>query len=176
MIVLLGTYMWTNFVLLISKIFQSSGFSGAIYIWVFGLPLFNFIIIFTSDDKLDVLSTKVNEFKKGEEVQKYIRYFLEMVGKRGKERSVDIHLKGFVYNHEENCTISDCPLKKFKKLYDKSNIPKEGHNHEDQATASHTANNGAQSHGQHQSSQGANGGGHAHGHSKIYLKQRKKQS
>jgi hypothetical protein len=161
MIILNGTYMWTNFILLVAQVFKSSGFTGAIYIWSFGLPIFITFIIFASDDKLKVLSTKVNEFKKGEEVQRYIRYFLEMVSKRGKDRSVDIHLKGFVYNHEENCTISDCPLKKFKKQLDKSNH-KEPKNHKEGNDSSATIS--ASTHHQHQSGSG-HGGGHVHGQS-----------
>jgi hypothetical protein len=159
MIILNGAYMWTNFNLLIAQIFKSSGFTGAIYIWICGLPVFIAVVILTSDDRLKVLSTKVNEFKKGEEVQRYIRYFLEMVNKRGKERSVDIHLKGFVYNHEENCTISDCPLKKFKKILDKTNHKetKENDGHENTHTATNTTHNQ-----HHTGSTSSSGHGHHH--------------
>ena len=146
MLILNGSYMWTCSNLLFAHIFKNSGFKGAIYIWAWGLPLINMIIFFYADDRLKVVSTKLNEFKKGEEVQKYIRYFLDIVVKRGKERSIDIHLKGFIYNHEENCFISDCPLKKFKKYLDKSNYKenkeqKEGHEANSAANNHHLQNN-----------------------------------
>lgn len=131
MISLNGIYMWTCFIVLISKIFFqtiSNGHNGLIYVWAFGIPLLLLILYLTLDDTLIVLSKKINEFKKGEEVQKYIRYFLHLIKKRRKDRSIDIYIKGFVYTHEENCNISDCPLKKFKRILDRPNSKLESSN------------------------------------------------
>ena len=108
--------MWTNFTLLISKIFYSQGFTKGIYVWACGLPLVILYLFFKSDDKIYFLSKNINKFQSGEEIEKQMRYFCRLF--HGKHRENEILLKGFIRNHEENCCINDCPLKAVKKLLD----------------------------------------------------------
>ena len=87
-----------------------------------GMPLISIMLYFATDETATVLSKKVNECKKGEEIQKHIRYFLHYADHRGIDRNVDIILKGYIYNHEENCVDNDCPLKEYKKYLDKGHL------------------------------------------------------
>ena len=57
--------MWTNFTLLISKIFYSQGFTKGIYVWACGLPLVILYLFFKSDDKIYFLSKNINKFVSG---------------------------------------------------------------------------------------------------------------
>lgn len=77
-----------------------------------------------SDDTMMVVSNNYNQLLKGDEVQKYIRYYLKAVDEKGKTRESDILLKGYIYNHEETCELSDCPLKD----YVNNSISKGNHN------------------------------------------------
>jgi len=113
-----GIYMWTNFVLLISKIFQSKNFTGGIYVWATGIPLVILFLVFKGSDIISILSKNINKFEKGEEIEKQMRYFIRLFNKKGKHRESEILLKGFIRNHEENCGMNDCPLKQVKKLLD----------------------------------------------------------
>jgi hypothetical protein len=87
-----------------------------------GVPIVSIYLYYASDETEYILSKRINECKKGEEIQKHIRYFLHFADHRGKERDVDIILKGYVYNHEEGCTESDCPLKDYKKYLDRGHL------------------------------------------------------
>jgi hypothetical protein len=113
-------YIWTNFVLLISKIFKPKNFTGGIYIWAAGIPLVIISFVFKRSDIISLLSKNLTKFEKGEEVEKQMRYFIRLFHKKGKHRESEILLKGFIRNHEENCGMSDCPLKEVKKLLDSS--------------------------------------------------------
>ena len=113
-----GIYMWTNFVLLCSKILQSYNFTGGIYVWATGIPLVIFFLFFKGRELTGLLSKNINKFQKGEEIEKQMRYLIRLFDKKGKKRENEILLKGFIRNHEENCGMIDCPLKNVKKFLD----------------------------------------------------------
>lgn len=108
--VLNGIYFWTCFVILIAYVFADYKFKGTVFLWIFGLPIIVVLLVLLSDDSSYVLSCNINQFQKGEDVQKYIRYFLKSVDNKNKDRNSDMLLKGYIYNHEETCDITDCPL------------------------------------------------------------------
>ncbi len=69
--------------------------------------------------KLSLLLTNLNKFEKGEMVSKQVRFFLDLVDKKDKERISNIRLKGYIYLHNEQCHIPDCPLEKYVKELEK---------------------------------------------------------
>lgn len=48
-------YLWTNFLLLISKIVENTDFNGGLIAWLIGLPFIIFIMMTTKKSKIDTL-------------------------------------------------------------------------------------------------------------------------
>lgn len=48
-------------------------------------------------------------------VSKQARFFLELVDKKDKERVSKIRLLGYIYLHNQQCSLIDCPLEKYVK-------------------------------------------------------------
>ncbi len=92
-------------------------FGSIIYVWMFGCPILVLYFILHSYDDEDILTKNINECKNGNEIRRHIRCVL-FLGNYHSGRKSEILLKGYVYNHEENCTMMDCPLKKYKKYLD----------------------------------------------------------
>ncbi len=87
-----------------------------------GLPILIAIIALSEDRGLTLLMTNLNKFKKGENVQKQISHFLELVDNKDIDRDAKTVLKGYIFLYEETCTLSDCALKKYIFNYDTNNI------------------------------------------------------
>jgi hypothetical protein len=66
--VLTGIFLWANFNLLIAKILESTEFSGALQLYFLGLPLIIGLIIFSKDERVELLLKNINNFQKGEDV------------------------------------------------------------------------------------------------------------
>jgi len=78
-----------------------------------GVPLIITIISTLSNQDIALLFTNLNKFENGEKVQKQIRYYLELVDKKDKNRNSFTILKGYITIYEESCTLQDCALKKY---------------------------------------------------------------
>lgn len=78
-----------------------------------GIPLIISIIVTLSNRDLTLLFTNINKFENGEKVQKQIRYYLDLVDKKDKDRHSFTILKGYIAIYEESCTLQDCALKKY---------------------------------------------------------------
>jgi len=79
--------------------------------------------LFSSDGSFEMVSKNINEFKTGEEIQRQLRYFLYFVDEKSEEKEIEIFLKGYIYNHEEECLNLDCPLKQYKDMLENINNP-----------------------------------------------------
>ena len=101
--------------LFLIKVLETTAFDGGIFVFIIGMPIVVFIIITQKDNRFTLLLQNINKFENGESVFKQIRYFLELVDKKYKDRKSNILLKGYIYLHEEYCTLQDCPLKKYLK-------------------------------------------------------------
>ncbi len=51
------------------------------------------------------------------------------VDEKNNEKEIEIFLKGLIYNHEESCLNSDCPLKHYKEFLENFNNPIQQMNH-----------------------------------------------
>ena len=101
--------------MLICKVLESTSFNGGLELFFVGIPIVSIIILCLKDQKLSLLLTNLNKFEKGEMVSKQVRFFLDLVDKKDTERKSKIRLRGFIYIHNEQCTLIDCPLKKYVK-------------------------------------------------------------
>ena len=108
-----GIVFYSTVVLLLLKILESSEFDGGIFILFIGGLLVSYIILTQKDKRFSLLLMNINKFSEGDSVFKQIRYFLELVDKSHNDRKSNILLKGYIYVHEENCTNSECPLKRY---------------------------------------------------------------
>ena len=114
-------WLWTSFVLLFSNILNYSELSGAIYIWITGIPLVFVLVVFNQfsnnlDDILDIKS--IQAYESPEKVERTIIYLLTLLENYHDKRENEVILKGFVRNHEDNCNLNDCPLKAIKRSMD----------------------------------------------------------
>ena len=114
-----GIVFYSTVILLIVKILENAAFDGGIFLMFIGSPIVSYIILTQKDQRFKELLTNINKFDKGDYVFRQIRYFLELADKKGKHRQSNILLKGYIYVHEETCTLSDCPLKKYLKESEK---------------------------------------------------------
>ena len=108
-----GIVFYSTVVLLLLKILENAAFDGGIFILFIGGVMVTYIIITQKDQRFNLLLMNINKFSEGGSVFKQLRYFLELVDKSHKDRRSNILLKGYIYVHEESCTNSECPLKRY---------------------------------------------------------------
>ena len=116
---------WTFFVLLFSKFFETTIADGFIYLLIFGYPIviaLAFAIYKNKDYKKDNISRKMqrlNDYiRKAKFNIKLIDYFFEKNKnmKNGNETDDELNLillNGNIKLHNMSCTNKDCPLTKF---------------------------------------------------------------
>lgn len=109
-----GIYMWSNFMLLVCKIFGNYKFEGGFYIWLIGCPIIGFYFYKGTDESKKVLSRGINLCKTGEEVQRHLRYFLTICEHLGQRDENNMTLQGYIFNH--SCTDHLCGICQLKKL------------------------------------------------------------
>ena len=73
-----------------------------------GLPLVIGLIIFEKDTRKDLLLKKISNIETGEEVALQVRYFTKLVMNKEHDRSARATIEGYIFNHEDNCTLVDC--------------------------------------------------------------------
>jgi hypothetical protein len=116
---------WTYFVLLVSKIMESSSFNGQIYLLLIGYPLIIIISVIYYRKKSQRFMITNSNFNDASEILTKLNYFKKLIesfisknknNKSSKQNDVkknEILLKGYITIHEETCVIEECPLKKF---------------------------------------------------------------
>ena len=110
-----GIFFWSTVVLFALKVLEHAQFNGGVYVFIIGTPIVVCIIITQRDHRFNLLMQNINKFQNGGAVLKQIRYFLELVDNKYKDRKSNILLKGYIYLHEDYCTLAECPLKKYLK-------------------------------------------------------------
>ena len=115
--------LYTNCVLLMTKIFQNVTANGFIYFLIFGYPLIIYLSIIISNEKYYIVISNINNFKtindfiaKAKFIIKLVNSFLErnqnIRHNYEIERNITL-LKGNIKYHNLFCTDNDCPLTKF---------------------------------------------------------------
>lgn len=110
-----GIFCWHATVLLICKLLEYTSFNGGLELFFVGIPIVSIIILCLKDVKLSLLLTNINKFEKGEMVGRQVRFFLDLVDKKDTERISKIRLRGYIFLHNEQCSLADCPLEKYVK-------------------------------------------------------------
>jgi len=108
-------FCWNTSVLLLCKLLEHTSFDGGLELFFIGVPIVSVIILWMKDGKLSLLLTNINKFEKGEMVSKQVRSFLDLVDKKDTERVSKIRLRGYIFLHNEQCSLADCPLEKYVK-------------------------------------------------------------
>ena len=108
-----GIYMWSNFMLLICKVFSNYQFEGGFYIWLIGCPIVGFYFWKGTDESKSVLSKGINLCKTGEEVQRHLRYFLTVCEHLNQRDENNMTLQGYIFNH--SCSDPLCGICQLKK-------------------------------------------------------------
>jgi hypothetical protein len=120
-----ATWVWTYFVLLISKIFATTQFNGQIFLLLVGYPIVILVALFYYNVKAGSLVLRESHFNDPNEyVQKmnYLKMLTEGFMNKNKSsksnktnsiRKDEISLKSYITVHEETCVDIDCPLKRF---------------------------------------------------------------
>ncbi|KRX00216.1 hypothetical protein PPERSA_10715 [Pseudocohnilembus persalinus] len=104
-------YLWTNLNLLISLLLYDTSFNGGLIAWLVGLPFLIFIMVSSRKSNIENLIKSQVKFKSGEEVQNHIRYVLELIDSKDKNKNSYMLLIGYVEKHKEICELDDCYLK-----------------------------------------------------------------
>ncbi len=127
---------WTYFVLLISKILESSSFNGQIFLLLIGYPLIIIFSIIYYKKKTQNFLISNSNFNDANEILVKLKYFKLLIesflsknkgSKSSKSNNLkknEILLKGYITIHEETCVNEECPLKKFLANPNNFNIQK----------------------------------------------------
>jgi hypothetical protein len=59
---LTGIHLWGNFILLVAKILENTAFDGVFEIYLLGLPVAVFLIIFSPNERVRLLLENANNF------------------------------------------------------------------------------------------------------------------
>jgi hypothetical protein len=57
-----GLFLWGNFVLIIVKILEKTEFDGGLQIYFLGLPLVGLMIVYSKDERIELLNRNINNF------------------------------------------------------------------------------------------------------------------
>ena len=61
-------YLWTNFMLLVSKLLEGTSFNGGLIAWVIGLPFILIIMLSTRKSHIENLVKSQMKFRNGEDI------------------------------------------------------------------------------------------------------------
>ena len=109
--VLTGLFVWTNLCLLVAMALENTDFNGALQIYFLGFPLVIVLIATSKDHRKKLILKPLDQFDSGSEWHLKIRFYISLIHRKDMSRNASILLKGFIYDHESTCEISDCPLK-----------------------------------------------------------------
>lgn len=66
--VITGLFHWGNLVLIVVEFLQPTTFSGGLQIYFLGIPLTMLIIIYSKDERVELLNKNINNFQRGEDM------------------------------------------------------------------------------------------------------------
>mmetsp|Transcript_20725 Transcript_20725/g.19769 ORF Transcript_20725/g.19769 Transcript_20725/m.19769 type:complete len:132 (-) Transcript_20725:1330-1725(-) len=107
--------MWTNFIVVFSKLIEGAKFNGALQIYLLGIPIICVLVYTLRETRLKLLMTPENRIQRLVQCQKKIFYYLAIIESKDLDRKSSIILKGYVNQHVEVCPYEHCPLKAFKR-------------------------------------------------------------
>lgn len=97
--------------LLVGQLLSNYDFTGALVIWICGLPFFGIIIYFEGASDTSTLHANNMKLKTGDELDNHISCVLQLVSQQSGDKSSYMLLIGYIEKHKQVCNQSDCPLK-----------------------------------------------------------------
>ena len=99
--------------LLIGKIFQQLDFTGSIYLYFVSIIIIFIYILFYKNKEIKFASINYKQINNSVEYLYYISKFHKIIKNKNNSRNYYTILESAITKFEENCLISDCPLKKY---------------------------------------------------------------
>lgn len=115
-------YGWSNFLLFLAKILETSTFNGSLVLFPIGVLIITLIIFTGNKRNIELLINTINKPKNGENYLNAINIFKELIEKREVDRNAKIVLDGYIEQVEEHCLLKDCAFKKYLKTISESKI------------------------------------------------------
>ena len=113
------TLFWSFFILLIKIIFKSIGFTGELYLYIFGQILIILYYSFYLNLSTDFLNINFNNINSNIECLNYIRQYLKIINEKDLSRDSLLIFNSYIEKIEHNCTDKKCLLKKYLKSLSK---------------------------------------------------------
>ncbi len=106
-----GVFLWATAMLVVVMLLEKENFDGGLQIFLMGLPLVILLMLTGSDPRRDMLLKNIDDYDNGELWYNKVRYYISFIQRKEMSRDVSVQLKGYIYNHEEKCSLPNCPLK-----------------------------------------------------------------
>ena len=113
------TLFWSFFILLIKIIFKNIGFTGELYLYIFGQILIILYYSFYLNLSTDFLNINFNNINSNIECLNYIRQYLKIINEKDLSRDSLLIFNSYIEKIEHNCTDKSCLLKKYLKSLSK---------------------------------------------------------
>ena len=107
------TLWWASFILLIGKFTRHKKFDGCMGIFFVTEPIFCFIILLNNNQNFHHLINNFRNQNSPDDLLQHIKTLIYLIDNKDIDRTSYVTLKGYIVLYEENCTLKDCPLKKY---------------------------------------------------------------
>ena len=107
------TLWWASFILLIGKFTRHKKFDGCMGIFFVTEPIFCFIILLKNNKNFHRLINNFKHQNSPDDLLSHIKTLIYLIDNKDVDRTSFVTLKGYIVLYEENCTLKDCPLKKY---------------------------------------------------------------
>ena len=99
--------------LFVGKLFKSLEFTGAIYLFFCSIVIIIIFIFIFKNDEIDYILIDYREINNPVDYLYYVSKFYNIIHNINKSRNNLIILKSLISQIEQNCILTDCPLKKY---------------------------------------------------------------
>ena len=99
--------------LFIGKVFKELEFSGSIYLFFISVIIIILYIFFYKNKEIDYIIIDYKEINNPDDYLYYISVFYKIIKNKKNSRNNLTVLESLISEIEENCIITDCPLKKY---------------------------------------------------------------
>ena len=104
---------WACFCLIIVMASEDTQFNGGMQAFIIIIPLIGIIVVTRESKRQTLLLKSIDDFESSEQWYLKIRYYIDMIQHKEVNRESAVQLNGFIFHHEEFCTIASCPLKNY---------------------------------------------------------------
>ena len=106
-----GIFIWSTLMLIVVMAAEDTNFNGGVQAFLMGIPLIIILLVTQNDHRKDMLLKGIENYDNGDQWYIKVRYYISFIQKKEMNRDTSVELKGYIYSHEEKCTIQNCPLR-----------------------------------------------------------------